>query len=274
MADVRPHEMKFLVGVLAMEEGYVLDFNDGGFSEFFQLALGRDLSDERYLNAGRSKAKRLRAFLAQDDDRDVAIILRALWSYREELSYLQESPTTQAKMQRRYFELVDRLDTSETGLQGAIERFAEGATLDELVAAIERDVAAGKPQVALDRLHTYCMKKFGYLVQSRGGMVSEKSPLNARAGLYFNPIKRDLRGWHPVSDKIMRSTVEIFELFNNVRNNASLAHEGELLPKAEAQYIFDSVIALLRFTRATEGFAVSPPSDGICTTQATDAPLD
>jgi hypothetical protein len=252
MADIKPQEMKFLVGVLGMEDGYVLDFSDGSFAEFFQLALGRDLSEKRYLSAGRSKAKRLRAFLAQDGDQDVAIALRALWEYREELSYLQESPANQAALRQRYFKLVDRLDASATALKGAIERFAEGATLDELVAAIERDVAAGKPQVAMDRLHTYCMKKFGHVLEARGEIVGEKTPLNSRAGRYFNPIKQGLQGQHPVSDKIMRSTVEIFQLFNNVRNDASLAHEGELLAKAEAQYIFDSVIALLRFARATE----------------------
>jgi hypothetical protein len=50
----------------------------------------------------------------------------------------------------------------------------------------------------------------------------------------------------------MRSTVEIFELFNNVRNNESLAHDNELVEPAEARFIFDAVVNLLRFLKAIE----------------------
>jgi hypothetical protein len=250
MASLQAHEMRFLADVLGMEEGYVLDFTDRTFAEFFALELKINIEDPRFQNYGTSKAKRLRAFLQQAEDLQAARALRGLWLYREALERA-EDPARAADTRCRYQEIVDRLTGSGPSLAGAIERFADNATLDELVAAIERDLGAGKPHVALDRLHTYCMKKFGHLLVQRGESISDKDTLNGRAGRYLNPLRREAKA-HPITDRILRNTVETFELLNGVRNNASLAHDNELMAVAEAQFVFDSVIALLRFIRVAE----------------------
>ena len=82
----------------------------------------------------------------------------------------------------KLFQIIHRLE-GDSGLArtDAIERFAQDETLDELVASIERDIAANKPHVALDRLHTYCMKKFAHLVVARGEQPAPGETLNARA---------------------------------------------------------------------------------------------
>lgn len=254
MASLQAHEMRFLAETLGMEDGYVLDFTDRTFAEFFALDLAIDIDDARYQVHGTSKAKRLRAFLQQADDQQAARALRGLWLYREGLS---RAEVRVSDVERRYRELADRLAGGGPSLAGAIDRFADNATLDELVAAIERDLNAGKPHVALDRLHTYCMKKFGHLLAERGEASSEKDTLNGRAGRYLNPLRRDAKA-HPITDRILRNTVETFELLNGVRNNASLAHDNELMARAEAQFVFESVIALLRFIGASERNAKGP----------------
>jgi hypothetical protein len=50
----------------------------------------------------------------------------------------------------------------------------------------------------------------------------------------------------------MKSCVAIFQLYNDVRNNDSFAHDNDVLDKDEARFIFDTVIAMLRFVRAVE----------------------
>ena len=250
MASLQAHEMHFLVATLGMEDGYVLDFTDRTFAEFFALDLQINIEDQKFQSNGTSKAKRLRAFLQQAEDAQAALALRGLWLCRERQGRL-ERPEHAAETRRQYQEIVDRLAGAGPSLAGAIERFADNATLDELVAAIERDLKAGKPHVAVDRLHTYCMKKFGYLLTERGEAISDMDPLNARAGRYLNPLRREAKT-HPITDRIMRNTVDTFELLNGVRNNASLAHDNELMAVAEAQFVFESVIALLRFIRALE----------------------
>jgi hypothetical protein len=70
-------------------------------------------------------------------------------------------------------------------LTEAIEQFQRDETLDDVASSIERDVAANKPAVALDRLHTYCMKKFAHMIRQRDGEdVDVPATLNARAGRF------------------------------------------------------------------------------------------
>lgn len=250
MADLRANEMKFLVRSLGMEDGYVLDFTDRTFSEFFSLELRVDIDAEKYHGQGSSKARRLKAFLLQEPDELVARALRALCNYRADIQGLDATAAETAAAHQRTLEIVERLTGTGPLLAGAIERFTDNATIDELVAAIERDIQANKPHVALDRLHTYCMKKLAHLLRVRGEEVDEKTPLNARAGRYFNPMRQ--AKVRPITAKIMRNTVETFELFNDVRNNASLAHDNELVDPAEAKFIFESVLALMRYLRSIE----------------------
>ena len=251
MAQIKATEIKFLSNALLMDEGYVLDFSDRTFSEFFSAEVGVNIDELKYFAHGNSKAKRLRFFLLNEADDVVARALRALWGYRLEMHQFKVSPENKAAIKQRFFEIVEHLEGAGSALAGAIERFSENATLNELVAAIERDIHANKPQVALDRLHTYCMKKFGHLLQQRGEAVSEKETLNSRAGRYFNPLRREGRV-RPISEKIMRNTIETFDLFNAVRNRESLAHDNELMEPAEARFIFDSVLSFLRFVRSLE----------------------
>jgi hypothetical protein len=253
MPPIKRSDMVVLDQALEMGSGYVLDFSDRTMGEFFQEELRIDIDHTRYSVNGGSKAKRLRHFLTIEPGVIGGLVLRALWEYRKGL-LLRASRADHPFMEEQFFAVVARLEGAEGGpsLTDAIERFTADETLEELVASIERDIAANKPQVALDRLHTYCMKKFAHLLKERGeDSPNPKETLNARAGRYFNPLRK--AGVRPITGKIMRSTVEIFELFNSIRNGESLAHDNQLVDQAEARYIFDSVVSLLRFLKKTDG---------------------
>jgi hypothetical protein len=53
--------------------------------------------------------------------------------------------------------------------------------------------------------------------------------------------------------QIIKNAIAVFEKFNHVRNNQSLAHDNELLNPAEARFIYDSITAFLRFVKSLEG---------------------
>jgi len=78
MAKIRPVDMRLLDDVFAMDSGYVLDFTNRTFFEFFKDELGVDIDNERYAANGSSKAKRLRTFLQAESDTLAARALRAL----------------------------------------------------------------------------------------------------------------------------------------------------------------------------------------------------
>lgn len=67
------------------EKGYVLDFSNRTFTDFFVRELDIDIDAPQYAVDGTSKAKRLRCFLGQVDDGTAARTLRALWEHREAL---------------------------------------------------------------------------------------------------------------------------------------------------------------------------------------------
>jgi hypothetical protein len=259
MVQLKHGEKQIIEDALDMGSGYVLNFSDRTFSNFFDDQ-GFTIDQEKYGFNGPSKAKRMRAFIEVEDALTVARVLRELWQHRESIpQYDQADP--HLKLRGRFFALVDRLESgSEIPRTDAIERFSrDDVTLDELVASIERDIGANKPAAALDRLHTYCMKKFGHLLDVRTVTWDRSEPLHSRVGKYFKALgqERELRD---VTLQIIRNAIGIFDKFNHVRNNQSLAHDNELLDQAEARFIYDSVCAILRFIKNIEANRFDAPA--------------
>jgi hypothetical protein len=231
--------------------GYVLDFSDRTFSTYFDEEFAIDIDHERYRENGSSKGKRLRTFLTVADGNTAARVLRSLWDHRAAVLERRGSEETPG-LSDGYFQIVHQLQGDANNASAdAIEKFVQDETLDELVAAIHRDIGANKPQAALDRLHTYCMKKFGHLIEIRGGTYNRDEPLHSRAGKYIKFLEAGA-SLQPISLRIMKSSISIFEEFNNVRNNKSLAHDNRIVGLHEARYIFDSISSVLRFIRSIE----------------------
>lgn len=67
------------------DRGYILDFSNRTFSEFFIRELDVDINAPDYAVDGGSKGKRLRTFLSKVDDGTAARTLRVLWERREAL---------------------------------------------------------------------------------------------------------------------------------------------------------------------------------------------
>src|SRR6202034_443066 len=73
----------FLEGVLGMSGGYVLDFSNASFADFF-VDMGIDIYDEqRYPGFGDSKANRMRALWRNGSDIEVSASIAALADYVE-----------------------------------------------------------------------------------------------------------------------------------------------------------------------------------------------
>jgi hypothetical protein len=90
--------------------GFVLDFSDASFSDFFAAELKVNINDPEYAELGGSKGKRLRCFLQKCDDPMAVRTLNSLWEHRgEHLARTgQTDPVSNA--QARFRALLDRLD--------------------------------------------------------------------------------------------------------------------------------------------------------------------
>jgi len=85
MSNIHSIDMLLLDDIFEMHGGYVLEFSDRTFAQFFAEELNIDIDDPSYSKNGTSKAKRLRYFLQSVDKETVVKTLNALWEYREVL---------------------------------------------------------------------------------------------------------------------------------------------------------------------------------------------
>lgn len=242
---------------LGMQSGYLLDFSDRTFGDFFYEEVGIDPEAPEwkpiFSEYGTSKARRLRSFIAKAPPHLVARILRALWEFREQTFRAGTGPK-EDQLRETYFRIVARFEGDEYSIESAgIEVFEANETLQELVAAIRRDLDAGRPNAGLDRLHTYCMKRFASLVVKHGGApCGENDALHARVGKYLKALKAE-HNLTEMSERIIKGSISTFESMNDLRNNRSLAHDNEsLVPMSEAKFIYESVTALLRFLKTVD----------------------
>ncbi len=251
MAEFKHSEMRVLDDALAMNGGYVLDFSDRTMRDFFDDEFRIEIYQEKYRFNGSSKAKHMRALIVVEDDYTVGRVLRRLWAHRETVPHLMEVDNIDL-IKLRFFDLLNKIEGGAAAPRtDVIERFARDETLEEIIAAIGRDIDAQKPVAALDRLHTYCMKRFGHLLDIYGVGWDRAEPLHGRVGKYVKAVEAK----HPLTDvsrQIIKGAIGIFEKFNYVRNNNSLAHDNDLIGDAEAHFIFDSVGAVLRFIKRIE----------------------
>lgn len=255
MTNIKALDMRHIEKVLDMGNGYVLDFTNRSFADFFFSELDIAIDDPIYQINGTSKANRLRAFLTREGDLVAARALRKLWTYREATRPQDEYETD--VIRSRYFEIIARLEESiDVPRTDALVRFDRSETVTELVAAIERDIDAGKPAAALDRLHTYTMKMFGHLLTSRGIFFDKEDALHTRVGKYVKAVEGE-RSLSEMSLRILKSGISIFDRYNEVRNNRSFAHDNDITDPAEARFIFESVSAILRFVSATDARALA-----------------
>lgn len=256
MVDLKKSEIRVIDEALHMESGYVLDFSDRTFAEFFDDEFGINIYCEKYIFNGSSKAKRMRAFIACEDEYTVSRVLRRIWEHHENLpSHVHAEDNESIK--RRFFDILAKIENKiSIPRTDAIEMFTRDQTLEELVASIEREITANKPASALDRLHTYCMKRFGYLLDIHGVTWERQEPLHSRVGKYAKVIESTYQ-MHDTSRQIIKSSIGIFDKFNHVRNNGSLAHDNDLLFHAEARFIFDSITSILRFVKCLESSRIN-----------------
>jgi hypothetical protein len=110
-------DLRLVETVLEMESGYVLDFTDRTFAEFFD-DLDVDINDSRYSEDGTSKAKRLRRFLRSAEPALAGRALGALLEHR-----LAASPgSLRAADQAAYRMLVERLVSATPSRPAAPDR--------------------------------------------------------------------------------------------------------------------------------------------------------
>ncbi len=106
---IRSMDIPIIDKVFAMESGWVLNFVNRTFAEFFREELGVNIDDPRWAAQGQSKAKRLRYYLRQADKQTALKTLNALWEYREASNVTENYPELENNVREAFFRIVERL---------------------------------------------------------------------------------------------------------------------------------------------------------------------
>lgn len=227
MSNLNSHRVAVLEEILKMRTGYVLDFSNRSFEDFFQEYLNIDINDQKYLIRGESKANRLRTFVRLESN---FLVLKLLKTLRE--IYQLHDP--------RLDEIIEWLSTrQEIYLDSFILNNFKSGNANECIEALSRSVRAGKPSEALDRLHTFAMN----ILINLYGDKNKEIPLHCLYIQLINKFKFDEE-----VHNILKSEQPLLEQLNNIRNNKSLAHANQPFNENdEAIYIIKRVFNLFEF---------------------------
>lgn len=248
MSDLSNLEKRKLEKDLGMSSGYVLDFSNRTFDEFFLDVLNIDIYDEKYNHASGSKANRMRSFWDVEPNHIVAQVLEALLQGWDEYSGYNARPPS-----NDFSKIIQRLKSSAPVPDiGAIRPNAEEKGFEVLAKAVRESIEKNEPEAGLDRLHTFLVKYFRNLCQKHGVGIAKEKPLHSLVGEYIKAIK--LKGLieSDITERILKSTISVMEAFNKIRNDHSFAHDNEVLNYHESLLIFGHVTSSVRFIEAIE----------------------
>ena len=115
MSRLTQLDMLVVAELFESDPGYVLNFSNRTFAEFFGRELNVDIDLPIYAQGGTSKGKRLRTFLMTVDDAAALSALKSLWDYREGLRQHAGQPEKVPDASGKFQRMLAKLGGSTAG---------------------------------------------------------------------------------------------------------------------------------------------------------------
>jgi len=170
ISSIRSIDLRFVDDLVDFirGRGYVLDFSDPSFSEFFAAELDVDIDDPIYAEHGGSKGKRLRCFLQKVDDATATRTLKALWEHRAEFLTRTSQVDPIPNAEGRLLSLIARLSGQPAN---PFEQAPRAATDWRLLAALREELV---------QVHSLAPHERGYAFEGFLKRAFDASGLAAR----------------------------------------------------------------------------------------------
>jgi hypothetical protein len=157
----------------------------------------------------------------------------------------------------KYLRLATRIGIRTSGrLEGidSLEPNQDNENFDMLARQVRAAIENGTPELGLDRLHTFVLKYIRTIYGRHFGRSPNRTATaNSLLGEFANDLRRKGVIQSKMTSEILKSSARVFDDFNDLRNNQTLAHDNpELINKEEAHFIYQSVAASVRFLRSFE----------------------
>lgn len=249
MADLTKNECRKLEKLLDMNSGYVLDFSDRTFWEFFD-DYRVDIEATQYHEQGRSKAKRMRTFWKLDSNATVGRVINGLIEYAsEEQCFGDSSP----QLIDDCLKIAQRLLSDQPVIEiNALTAIADERDFEVVAEHVREAIEKNQPEGGLDRLHTFVNKFIRVICEPHGIIITREKPLHSVFGEYVKALRDGGHLESHITERILKSSISVLEAFNDVRNNKSLAHDNPILNYEESLLIFNHVASSVRFIKALD----------------------
>lgn len=112
---------------------------------------------------------------------------------------------------------------------------------------IREKLQENEPELALDRLHTFCVKVFRELCNKYKLEYKKDDGLHTLLKKYRDFLEKSKIIQSTMTIQILKLNTNVLNNFNTVRNNESFAHDNIILNKTESKLICNHVISLLKF---------------------------
>lgn len=255
MANLTSIEKLKLEKFLEMGGGYVLDFSNRTFQEFILDNLGIDIYDEKYTYGSGSKANRLRALWEKESNFVIGKLLQRLTEYWKAIKLIYESEIKKPEQDLldECVQIADRLkkDLPVENID-VLHSKSDKQDFSPLVNSIKKSIENNEPEEAIDRLHTFMVKYIRDLCDKHDIEHDKNKPLHGIFGEYIKHLRKSGFIESQMTERILKSSIAIFESFNDVRNNQSFAHDNKIINYDESVLIANNVFNTIRFIDSIE----------------------
>lgn len=255
MSNLKSVDRIKLEKIFEMGSGYVCNFSDRTFGDFVLENTGVDVYTDKYAQGGTSKANRLRTFWKLESNHLAAKLIKGMLEYwkAQKLISGDELQPPEHNLHNECLKVVTKLE-SENPIEDidAFNPNSPDENFSLLAGSIKESIRKNEPNQALDRLHTFVVKYVRELCDKHSISYNKRTPLHSLFGGYVKFLREKKLIESDMSERILKSSISIFEAFNFVRNEQSFAHDNPILDYNESVLIFNNISNILRFIEPVE----------------------
>lgn len=256
MAKLTYQEKSALEELFGMSTGYVMDFSNDTLQYFVSDVINIDIYNDPGYEEYLSKAKKLRQIWNEEPDCVVGTLIEALLSYFEDMKLKQNSLTDYERKKIEEMRLV------ANRLKGSVPHIDLPNKKEDSLQILQEDInsalARNKPELVLDRLHTFSTKLLRQICTDNGiDIVNSQGdylPIQSLAGKLRKKYKEDEIFQSSFTLMAIQNSISLFDQFNSVRNKQSYAHDNVILDTMEAEFAVKIVADFITFIDKAEAY--------------------
>lgn len=256
MSSLTYREKSTIEELFEMSSGYVLDFSNSSFARFVGDVINIDIYEGAGYQEYCSKANKLRQIWNSEADNIVGNLLEALLSYGEDY-YLRKDELTDYRKKK-----IDEMQIVANRLKGTVTQInlpvKKEETLQTLMEDINSSLGRNKPELVLDRLHTFSTKLLRQICEDNGIVTIDNKgdyfPLHSLAGMLKKKYEQNPIFQSTFTATAIQNSISLFDKYNGIRNNQSYAHDNEILDTLEAEFAVKIMADVINFIDKAESY--------------------